>query len=57
MGLTQASWAEKLGARQQTISEWETGMYEPRGTSATLLDIVAERSGFNKYKAGDDDEH
>jgi DNA-binding transcriptional regulator YiaG len=47
--LTQAKLAEELGARQQTISEWETGMYKPRGTSATLLTLVAERSGF-KYK-------
>ena len=46
--LTQAKLAEELGTRQQTISEWETGMYKPRGTSATLLSIVAERSGF-KY--------
>lgn len=44
--LTQAKLAEELGTRQQTISEWEIGMYKPRGTSATLLTIVAERSGF-----------
>jgi len=49
LGLTQAILAEELGTRQQTISEWETGMYKPRGTSATLLTIVAERSGF-KYE-------
>ena len=47
--LTQTKLAEELGTRQQTISEWETGMYSPRGTSATLLTIVAERSGF-KYE-------
>jgi len=46
--LTQTKLAEELGTRQQTISEWETGIYKPRGTSATLLTIVAERSGF-KY--------
>ena len=46
--LTQTKMAEELGTRQQTISEWETGMYKPRGTSATLLTLVAERSGF-KY--------
>lgn len=49
MGVTQAKMGEELGTRQQTISEWETGMYRPRGASATLLSIVAERSGF-KYK-------
>jgi DNA-binding transcriptional regulator YiaG len=47
--LTQAKLADELGTRQQTISEWETGMYKPRGTSATLLTLVAERSGF-KYE-------
>lgn len=47
LGLTQIRLAEELGTRQQTISEWETGMYQPRGASATLLTIIAERSGFN----------
>ena len=47
LNLTQRELAEELGTRQQTISEWETGMYQPRGASATLLNIVAERSGFN----------
>ncbi len=46
--LTQRELAERLGTRQQTISEWETGMYQPRGASATLLSIVAEQSRF-KY--------
>jgi DNA-binding transcriptional regulator YiaG len=50
LNLTQVKLAEELGTRQQTISEWEKGMYRPRGASATLLSIVAERSGFN-YKA------
>ncbi len=50
LGLTQRELAEQLGTRQQTISEWETGMYRPRGASATLLSIVAERSKF-KYNA------
>jgi len=50
LNFTQAKLAEELGTRQQTISEWENGMYRPRGTSATLLSIIAERSGF-AYKA------
>jgi DNA-binding transcriptional regulator YiaG len=50
LNFTQARLAEELGTRQQTISEWENGMYRPRGTSATLLSIIAERSGF-AYKA------
>ena len=48
--LTQTKLAEELGTRQQTISEWETGMYKPRGTAVTLLSIIAERSGF-KYES------
>ena len=52
LGLTQAELAGELGTRQQTISEWETGMYQPRGASATLLSIVAERSEFN-YSAAE----
>ena len=50
LGLTQQELADELGTRQQTISEWETGMYSPRGTSATLLSLVAERAGF-AYRA------
>jgi len=50
LGLTQHELAERLGTRQQTISEWETGMYKPRGASATLLSIIAEQAKF-KYEA------
>ena len=47
--MTQRELADELGTRQQTISEWEVGLYEPRGASSKLLNIVAERSGF-KYE-------
>ncbi len=50
LGLTQRELADRLGTRQQTISEWEIGLYKPRGASATLLSIVAERAEF-KYEA------
>jgi DNA-binding transcriptional regulator YiaG len=50
LGLTQQEFSRHLGTRQQTISEWETGMYRPRGASATLLSIIAERAGF-RYEA------
>jgi DNA-binding transcriptional regulator YiaG len=50
LGLTQRELANKLGTRQQTISEWETGRYRPRGASATLLSIIAERAKF-EYEA------
>jgi DNA-binding transcriptional regulator YiaG len=50
LGLTQQELSDRLGTRQQTISEWETGMYRPRGASATLLSMVAEQARF-KYDA------
>ena len=50
LGLTQRQLADQLGVRQQTISEWETGMYLPRGASSTLLSIIAEQADF-KYEA------
>jgi DNA-binding transcriptional regulator YiaG len=50
LGLSQQALAEELGARQQTISEWETGLYQPRGVSVRLLTLVAERAGFS-YEA------
>lgn len=46
MGLTQKALAEKLGMRQQTISEWETGMYKPRRSTSKYLVLIAERAGF-----------
>ena len=52
LGLTQQEMANQLGTRQQTISEWETGMYQPRGASSTLLSMVAERAGF-EYRSVD----
>ncbi len=51
--LTQSQLAQQLGTRQQTISEWETGLYKPRGTSITLLNLIAERAGF-KYESTKD---
>lgn len=46
LGLSQDAMADELGTRQQTVSEWETGRYRPRGASARMLSIVAERAGF-----------
>jgi DNA-binding transcriptional regulator YiaG len=45
LGLTQRQLADELGVRQQTVSEWETGMYQPRGASVRMLRLVAERGG------------
>jgi DNA-binding transcriptional regulator YiaG len=46
LDMTQGQMARELGTRQQTISEWETGLYSPRGLSERLLSMVAERAGF-----------
>ena len=54
LGLTQRKMADELGVRQQTVSEWETGVYRPRGASARLLRIVAERAA-NPYRADRDE--
>jgi DNA-binding transcriptional regulator YiaG len=51
LGLTQRQLADELGVRQQTVSEWETGIYQPRGASARMLRVVAERSSAS-YDAG-----
>lgn len=46
LGLTQAQFAEELGVRQQTISEWEVGVYQPRRSTSKYLALIAERAGF-----------
>ena len=46
LGTNQAGMAEVLGVRQQTISEWETGAYEPSRGRSKHLDLIAERAGF-----------
>ena len=59
LGLSQQGLADELGTRQQTISEWERDLYRPRGASARLLTIVAERANF-AYRASaveDGDRH
>ncbi len=46
LALSQGALAGELGVRQQTVSEWETSQYAPRGASARLLSLIAERAGF-----------
>ena len=47
LALTQAEFAEELGVRQQTVSEWETGRYRPRGASARVLQLLEERGVYD----------
>lgn len=51
--LTQAEFARELGVRQQTVSEWETGRYRPRGASARLLAYLAETEAAYGLEQGD----
>ncbi len=51
--MTQDDLAEELNVRQQTVSEWETGQYRPRGASEKVLTIIAERAEF-QYGEQDD---
>lgn len=46
MGLSQVEFAQKLGVRQQTISDWETNVYDPRLATSKYLTLVAEQAGF-----------
>jgi DNA-binding XRE family transcriptional regulator len=55
LGLTQQQLADEMGTRQQTISEWETGLYEPRGASSRLLTIIAERARLRGREEGGGD--
>ncbi len=46
LGDTQAEFAARLGTRQQTVSEWETGSSRPRRMARRLLHLLAEERGF-----------
>jgi DNA-binding XRE family transcriptional regulator len=48
-GWTQAQLAETLGVRQQTVSEWETGVYTPSRAMCKFLTLVAERAEFEYH--------
>jgi transcriptional regulator with XRE-family HTH domain len=47
MDLTQRELADLLEVRQQTISEWETGLHTPHRSTQKTLTMVAERAGFS----------
>lgn len=47
MRMTQQQMADELEVRQQTISEWETGIHRPHRSTQKTLSMVAERAGFD----------
>ncbi len=56
MQSTQEEFADRLGCRQQTVSEWETGRYKPRAMAVRLLDTLANANGYRK-EVGARDKH
>jgi DNA-binding transcriptional regulator YiaG len=44
LGDSQQQFAERLGTRQQTVSEWERGASHPRRMAQRLLTMLAEES-------------
>ena len=46
MSLTQAQFAQELGVRRQTVSEWENGVYDPDRSTTKFLELIAKQSDF-----------
>jgi DNA-binding transcriptional regulator YiaG len=46
MGLTQAEFAQRLGVRQATVSQWENNAYEPTLATSKYLTLIARQAGF-----------
>lgn len=46
MSLTQAQFAQELGVRRQTVSEWENGVYDPDRSTTKFLELIAKQSEF-----------
>ena len=45
--MSQTDLAHKVGVRQQTVSEWETETYRPRGASIKMLNMIAADFGYD----------
>jgi DNA-binding XRE family transcriptional regulator len=55
MKLSQTEFAHELGVRQQTVSDWETNVYDPRLSTSKYLTMVAEKAGFKYLTDSDPD--
>jgi ribosome-binding protein aMBF1 (putative translation factor) len=47
LGMSQEEFADLMGVRQQTVSEWETKVYRPTRSRSKHLTMVAERAEFD----------
>ena len=52
LGISQAELAARLGVRQQTVSDWETGTHAPQGAARRMLSMVAEEAAEYRASAG-----
>jgi DNA-binding transcriptional regulator YiaG len=50
LGLSQAEFSKRLGVRQQTVSDWETGQHTPKGASVRMLSMLAEQAALYRTK-------
>lgn len=50
MGMTQDQFAQEVGVRRQTVSEWENGKYEPDRPVTKLLGLIAEQADFTQQE-------
>jgi DNA-binding transcriptional regulator YiaG len=46
MALTQSKFSQELGVRRQTVSEWESGVYQPDRSTAKHLERIADQINF-----------
>jgi DNA-binding XRE family transcriptional regulator len=53
LGVTQIELAQQLGVRQQTVSEWERGLYQPSRSTSRYLNMFAEQANF-VYQVSDE---
>ena len=48
MNMTQSQFADELGVRRQTISEWENGVYDPDRSTSKFLKLIAKNANFKQ---------
>ena len=57
--MSQGAFARWIGVRQQTVSDWETGLHAPQGASRRMLSMLAEERAPYEARSGtweDDDD-